>query len=348
MAYIYPEKIRRIQNRYNPGKERLVEQRMFSSLEGADSDVSRYVKLAMNEVDSVYTDKVISAGNDVKSRLAYELRNVSYRFQGSVMTQTHIRAASDIDLLTICDKYSNTEIGRVRTELQYPAKYTNSQLNSLKRYSENFSMYQGYELQDLRDLRSADEHIIARYYYDYDLTKPKSIKVRPSQYGIDVDVVVAAWFDSFDYVLRDKDEAYRGIGIYNKKEDIRENPSLPFLSIKRINDRSSETNGRLKRMIRFLKNVKEDANQEIDLTSFEINAICYDIPKKSYENAYYLDLVRILWNRLRTISKNLNTAQQILSVDGTEKVFVKNPQRFAQVAKLEDAVWQIYKELFNT
>jgi hypothetical protein len=345
MAYNYPEKIRRIKDRYNPGKERLVEEKMFSSIEGIDSDVSRYVRLAMNEVDSAYTNKVISAGNDVKSRLAYGLSNVSFRFQGSVMTKTHIRAASDIDLLTICDKFSNTEIDRVRTELEYPANYTKFQIDRLKRYSDSFSKYQGYGLQDLRDLRNEDERIIAQSYQNYDLTKPKSIKVRPSQYGIDVDVVIAAWFDSFDYVLNDKDETYRGIGIYNKKDDIIENPSLPFLSIKRINDRSSETDGRLKRMIRFLKNVKEDANQEIDLTSFEINAICYDIPIKDYENAYYLDLVRIVWNKLIAISNNMSVARQILSVDGTEKVFDKNPQRFSEVAKLKDAVWQIYKEL---
>jgi hypothetical protein len=41
----------------------------------------------------------------------------------------------------------------------------------------------------------------------------------------------------------------------------------------------------------------------------------------------------------------MSVARQILSVDGTEKVFDKNPQRFSEVAKLKDAVWQIYKEL---
>lgn len=345
MAYDYSERIRRITDRYNPKRERLVEERMFSSLTGIDTDVARYIRLAMNEVDSDYTKKVLDAGNAVKNCLSTRQKNVIYRFQGSVMTQTHIRAASDIDLLTICEKFSNTEIDKVRTEQNLSYKYTYPQLNSLRRYSNEFSMYEGNWLQDLRDLRRDDETILTASYTHCDVTKPKSIKVHPVVYDIDVDVVVAAWFDSFQYVLHEKDETYRGIGIYNKEKDTRETPSLPFLSIKRINDRSALTAGRLKKMIRFLKNVKEDSSQEINLTSFEINAICFDIPVDTYSNAHYIDLVRILWNKLWAVSNDINAAMQISSVDGTEKVFVKNPQRYNELTKLRMEVWSIYNSL---
>ena len=98
-------------------------------------------------------------------------------------------------------------------------------------------------------------------------------------------------------------------------------------------------------MIRFLKNVKEDLGENINLTSFEINAICYDIPVYKYQNSTYLDLVSILWNKLYDIANNRSLAMQIKSVDGTEFVFVKNPDRYDSVRKLKDLVWSIYQQL---
>lgn len=318
---------------------------MFSDLNSWDNDVVKYVRLAMNEVDSSFTQRVLNAGNAVKNALASRQTNVEYEFQGSVMTQTHIRAASDIDLLTISAKFSNTEIDRVRKELQPPVQCSYSEMASLQRYSDSFSLYTGNFLQDLKELRAENERILTSQYTYVDITKPKSIKVHPTQYGVDVDVVVAAWFDSFDFVRHGQNKIYRGIGIYNKEKDSRENPSFPFLSIYRINKRSADTQGRLKKMIRFLKNIKEDLGNNINLTSFEINAICYDIPVSKYQNSTNLDLVYILWDKLYDIANNRFTAMQIKSVDGTEFVFIKNPDRYESVGKLKDLVWSIYQQL---
>ncbi len=341
----YRDIIQKISDRYNPDRERLVESRMFSDLNSWDNDVVKYVRLAMNEVDSSFTQRVLNAGNAVKNALASRQTNVEYEFQGSVMTQTHIRAASDIDLLTISAKFSNTEIDRVRKELQPPVQCSYSEMASLQRYSDSFSLYTGNFLQDLKELRAENERILTSQYTYVDITRPKSIKVHPTQYGVDVDVVVAAWFDSFDFVRHGQDKIYRGIGIYNKEKDYRENPSFPFLSIYRINKRSADTQGRLKKMIRFLKNIKEDLGNNINLTSFEINAICYDIPVSKYQNSTYLDLVYILWDKLYDIANNRFTAMQIKSVDGTEFVFIKNPDRYESVGKLKDLVWSIYQQL---
>lgn len=294
----YSDLISKISDRYNPEKERLVESRMFSDFYSWDADVVKYVRLAMNEVDDSYTQKVLSAGNTVKQSLDANQTGIQYEFQGSVMTRTHIRAASDIDLLTITPKFFNSEISKVRQEIGNSYKYTYTQNRHLQNYANQFSSFQGNSLQVLRDLRRDDENILTQRYSRCDISKAKSIKVHPLQYRIDVDVVVASWFDSFDYALRGKDKVYRGISIYNKKNDAQESPSLPFLSIERINSRSAEINGRLKKMIRFLKNVKEDSGQDINLTSFEINAICYDIPVSSYKDATYIQLVQIVWEKL--------------------------------------------------
>lgn len=62
----YSELIQRISDRYNPEHERLVESRMFSVLSERDAEVVKYVRLAMNEVDSSFTQRVLDAGNAVK------------------------------------------------------------------------------------------------------------------------------------------------------------------------------------------------------------------------------------------------------------------------------------------
>lgn len=130
----------------------------------------------------------------------------------------------------------------------------------------------------------------------------------------------------------------------NKKND-RLGPDYPFLSIDRINTRSSYTEGRLKKMIRFLKNIKTDAPVNIDLTSFDINAICYDINPESYRNSYYLDLVRILWNKLYNLSQNEAEANNLKSVDGTEYIFRYNPSKLENLKRLENEVWKIYNDI---
>ena len=160
------------------------------------------------------------------------------------------------------------------------------------------------------------------------------------------------WEKGQQYAYRDrkaKKGAFRslcrGVQIYDKDKDSRMGPDFPFLSIKRINDRSSETGGRLKKMIRFLKNVRTDSDKKIDLTSFEINAICYDIPVSNYQDAYYLDLVRILWLKLYRLCTNQSEADNLVSVDGTEYVFRGKPERLEQLQKLRNEVFTIYNEL---
>ena len=98
----YTTLINRIENRYNPDSLREVQTNTILSLSGIDKDIAKYVKLAMNEVDPIYTDKTSEAGDNAKLHLRNELRqSVEFRYQGSVLTRTHIRGVSDIDLLTI-------------------------------------------------------------------------------------------------------------------------------------------------------------------------------------------------------------------------------------------------------
>lgn len=108
----YKSKLVTLSNRYNPERVTLFETRHFSNsgLQSTDRDVVQYVKKAMCAVDENYTRKTKEAGEAAKNHLKGELCNVSFEYQGSVMTDTHIRGASDIDLLVLCDKFQGTEI----------------------------------------------------------------------------------------------------------------------------------------------------------------------------------------------------------------------------------------------
>ena len=71
----YTTLINRIESRYNPDSLREVRQNSISSLSGIDKDIAKYVKLAMNEVDPIYTNKTLEAGE--KCKIAFTKRTTA-------------------------------------------------------------------------------------------------------------------------------------------------------------------------------------------------------------------------------------------------------------------------------
>ena len=342
----YSQKLRQINNRYNPDLSMAVEQRMYSSESVYDKDVAKYVKRAMKAVDEEYTKRTKAAGEAVIQHLRESLINVSYEYQGSVMTDTHIKGASDIDLLVLCEKFVGTDIIKIRQELEKTWKYNWCQIDRLCQYDDSFSKYEGSSLQDMASLRNQIERIMSCTYTKCDISKPKAVKITNQNLHRDVDIVTSSWFQSLDYVLDGMPEEKRGIKIYNKCTELSEGPDYPFLSISRINKRSTDTNGRLKRMIRFLKNVRTDSDKMISLTSFDINAICYSIPIQDYAQKEYKELVHILWQTMFNLW-NDGKQDELKSVVGNEFVFKDKPEKLAALKELEDEVYKINNDLGN-
>lgn len=340
----YRETNANIYSRYNPDANLQVERRIFSAENALDSDVVRYVKRAMNAVDEEYTRKTREAGENAKTHLKCLLNDVSYEYQGSVMTDTHIRGASDIDLLVISEKFLGTEITKVRQELLCTWRYTESQIRRLKHYDSSFIPYMGNSISDLATLRQNIEMIMLKNYNICDVSKAKAVRITNQHLHRDVDVVTASWFQSLDYILEGMPDVKRGIKVFNKETLLTEGPDYPFLSIKKINDRSAETNGRLKRMIRFLKNVRTDSEQNINLTSFDINAICYSIPVADYCTLDYKNIVYVLWNTLYHLLHD-NKYDNLKSVVGDEYIFKGHSDKVEGLKNLEDEVWRIYQDL---
>ncbi len=307
------------------------------------SDVLTYIRLAMKGVEPEYTQKSRDAGERVKEHLGNELKDVTFKYQGSVMTDTHIKGHSDIDLLTICEKFYQPETNKFISILETPekrAKYSQSSIDKLQK-EVNLTSYNGNAVEDLRSLRLDCERILSGIYQSRDLTKSKAIKIKNLSLNREVDIVIANWYDDVSSVINDKGN-YRGIQIYNKGTHSRENADFPFLSIKRINERSSETNGRLKKMIRFLKNSKANSDHKIDLSSFDINAICYDIKVSEYQNLSFYELLPVLYNQMKGICTNQSLSDNLVSVDGKEYIFRNNLEKLSNLKLLLAEVEAIF------
>lgn len=342
----YSTLIENILQRVNP--ENLPFQKSFSDELATIkyNDILRYISLAMNGVEPAYTEKSKAAGEKVRTHLKEVLTNVEYKYQGSVMTNTHIKGNSDIDLLVITSLfYSFDRVGIQNTlnDLNKTSNLNNIQLQNLKDELSGNGYTHG--LDDLRNNRIKSENKLLSIYNICDIAHPKAIKIKNKNLNRDVDIVIANWYDDVNSIIKSKETDYRGIQVYNKDSNSKGNPDYPFLSIKRINERSTYTNGRLKKMIRFLKNVKADSNKEIKLSSFDFNAICYDINVNSYMNLNKYELVVILYDQLMRLASYDFISDNLKSVDDHEYIFRGKSDKKESLSNLMSEVNSILIDL---
>lgn len=342
----YRRLIQNIQARTNP--ESIALEKAFSDELSSISysDILKYVRYAMKGVEPEYTKKSRLAGERVQNHLKQNLSDVSYKYQGSVMTNTHIKGTSDIDLLVITDSFytfDRKSINTVVTTESLKSQLSTSQLEKLQ----NELKGGGYSdsLTDLRKNRIDSENTLNPVYDICDISHPKAIKITNKSLNRDVDIVIANWYDNLTAVLRDKDSDFRGIQVYNKESNSKGDADYPFLSIKRINERSSETKGRLKKMIRFLKNIKADSDLEIKLSSFDINAICYDIETSKYSSKNFYELVPIIYLQLKSLSDNIQHSNNLKSVDGNESIFLNDSAKLDSLRNLMSEIDSILLDL---
>ena len=305
-----------------------------------------YIRNAMHGVEPEYTQKSLEAGRKVRDRLKDELNNVSFEFQGSVMTNTHIQGYSDIDLLTICEKFYTFDRDGISKTLN--SFEQSLQLNSEQKSRLSNALSGGgylYSNSDLRQQRLDCERILKNAYTNTNIEKPKSIKVGLTSPKRDVDVVIANWYKNANFYIKD-DKKYLGIKVFVKGDepyqDTELKPDFPFLSITRINEKDVMVNGRLKKMIRFLKTVKADSDNSEDfkLSSFDFNAICYDINTMSYYDKNYLDLVFVVLKQLENLANSNTSRNNLKSVDGNEFIF-RNDDGSENSEKVQSLRWMI-------
>jgi hypothetical protein len=209
----------------------------------------------MQPIDPEYTKNTFAQGDRVKNQLEQRLSSsCDYEYQGSTTNDTHIKAASDIDLLVLTQRFWT---------LEPPQQPTNP--------------YTGDPLQDLLVLRTDSIAALKAAFPTalVDSSGSKSIVITGGSLTRKVDVVPANWYDTNDYA-RTQLKPYRGVQVLDAHAKVRIK-NTPFLHNAMVGHRDNETSGGLRKAARLMKSLKYDS-EAIELSSYDIVSIAYNIP----------------------------------------------------------------------
>ncbi len=189
----------------------------------------------------------LTEGDRVKNQLAKAFsRNgfeCDFEYQGSVTCDLHIKSHSDIDLLSVTQKYVTLESPQ---KAYYP--------------------YQGNPISDLNEIRDTgvDALVAAFPKAEVDGTGSKSISIEGGSLKRKIDVVPANWFDTNEY-SRTKAKRFRAIQVLDRKSGLRVK-NMPFMHNYLINEKDKVVHGGLRKVVRLMKSLKYDS-ESISLSS---------------------------------------------------------------------------------
>lgn len=280
-----------------------------------ENDLYKYVVGAMKPVDDIYTKNTYKEGERIKNQLdkiKTPLLGFDYRYQGSVTNNTHIKAHSDIDVLVIIDKF---------TTIESPQVVTNP--------------YRGNPVDDLVELRElCFEHLNKSFPEAIvDNSGAKSIAVEGGSLRRKIDVVPSNWYDTNEYKEK-QDETYRGIYILDYKKKTRY-PNTPFKHNKLLEIKDNNTQGKFKMIVRLLKTLKADADEEINFSSYDIAALMYCMPDRDYNLSF--NEILLMKNSIvyiEYILKNNNERISLDVPDCSRKIFDKDDEKVKELKKL--------------
>lgn len=261
-----------------------------------------YLVESMRPIDKKYNEVTLNAAANVQTHLERDLKlsfSRAYRKQGSVMTNTNIKLHSDIDLLTIIDRY------QFLAPALLPAKYP----------------YQGEPDEDIVLLRKQSTDIMELKYDDVDKSGSKSISIYNKNLRRKVDIVFSFWYDTQEY-LTNFNEYYRGIYLFDFDKHIKE-LDYPFAHIQNVNHKASTTNDGSCKGIRILKTLKADAENDIELSSFQLTSLVCDIEDSSlyYTKGGELKIAVNISKQLGHMISSATYRHAIKSPNGTENPF---------------------------
>jgi len=295
----------------NQRLERLASRRtdptIFEATKGMESyrtlaapDGVRYVIGAMQPIDPVYTRNSFAEGDRVKNQLINRLvGSFDYRYQGSVTTDTHIRAHSDIDLLVL---FKLWWFCRPPLQPKFP--------------------YEGDPKQDIRVLRndSADHLEVAYPEAKVDSSGSRSISLEGGSLRRKVDVVPATWLHTVEYE-ESGNEVFRGVKVLNVSSALF-SENFPFLNVAQIDLKDRRVGGGMRKAARLMKTIKADAD-DVDLSSYDITAIAWNIPDQDLAAGppWEMKIFAACLGYLRTIVRSQTIRESLWVPDGSRRVF---------------------------
>jgi len=303
----YQTRLANLQNRrFDPGLQQVMLSKSFSR-----SDIPENVKYmieSMLPIGKDYNDRTLKAADNVQTHLenGFDLHFArAYRTQGSVRTGTNIKAHSDIDLLTIVNRY------------HYP------QGEPVSPYTASVPR------DDIQELRKQATSILQSKYDNVDANGENCVSIFNKSLHRKVDIAFGFWYNTNDYE-RTNDEYYRGIYLHkhpscNRKQD------FPFAHLYNVNLKGDSTADGSRKGVRLLKNLRADSDVEFQhLKSFQLTTIVHAIDngqlfyqpgqELSIAHAISGELARLIDSPVyRQSVKSPNTTEQPLGKEGIEK-----------------------------
>ncbi|MFN4087044.1 MAG: hypothetical protein ACK4LB_13980 [Spirosomataceae bacterium] len=295
----YEQRLQNIQNRkFDKELNESVVSKTFSSREIPEN--VKYLAESMRKIEHEYNNRTYDAANSVQKHLQDNLNlhfNRAYKTQGSVVTNTNIKVHSDFDLLTIIDKYHYNQPG-VENSNDYTASNPDD---------------------DILALRTQSTKIMKDIYDEVDTSGTKGISIFNKSLNRKVDIVFCFWYHSKRYI-ETKNEYYKGIYLYEfpiKKKIL----DYPFAHINNVNYKGDTTNDGARKGIRLLKNLKADADNIIDLSSFHLTTIVHSIENNllNYNFGNEILIAKAISDKLNILINDPQTRKSVESPNGMEK-----------------------------
>lgn len=221
-----------------------------------------YISESMIAVDAEYTDFTFDECSRVEKQIkeACETNRVgvSFRHQGSVTTDTHIKFYSDIDLLVITGKFH---------DLKSPLEPTNP--------------YKGDPMADLKEIRSIVETRLESSFpkAEVDKSGTKAVSISGGSLSRKIDVISASWLETQEYRASGSEDD-KGVKILDL-DGPKRIANFPFIHNREINAKDKACGGALKKLIRFVKSARYDADTKIKFSSYDIASLCYHVPTET-------------------------------------------------------------------
>lgn len=284
-----------------------------------EDDAIKYALGAMQPIDAEYTRNTFVESERVQNQLtAGYLRKslkVDYEHQGSVTSDTHIKAHSDIDLLVVETRFIS---------LEQPLRPS--------------SPYKGDPFQDLMELRTEAEQTLRLAFpaADLDFSGSKAISISGGSLRRTIDVVLASWLDTLEY-KEGRGPHFRGVSVLDVAEKTRIS-NKPFLHSHRINERDLIERGNLRKVIRLLKSLKYDADREPNFSSYDIASVAWATPYNFWQvdRAQELLLVEQSCKWLDYLSNHQDYALTLDVPNGTRKIFGSKGASFSGLGQLQN------------
>ncbi|TWF39618.1 hypothetical protein FHW36_10555 [Chitinophaga polysaccharea] len=281
--------------RFDKELNELFASRSFSSNEIPDN--LKYLLESMRPIDKKYNDRTVLAADRVMNHLEANLKlhfSRAYKRQGSVQTNTNIKVHSDVDLLTVIDKYH----------------YIDPRLPNLNPYTASDPS------SDIKDLRSMSYHTLNGIYDYVDNSNEKCISIFNKSLNRKVDVVFCFWYNSEEY-QRTSNEHYRGIKF--KASSIV--ADYPFAHLNNVNYKGDVTRDGARRGIRLLKTLKADSEPELNLLKgFQLTSIVYSMQDSLlyYTPGKDLDIAKAISSHVGYVIDNPLYRKGVKSPNGLE------------------------------